>query len=164
MLKDALLGLRQILASSLKMMKHAFHFTLKVLVVAYILRFCLDFLAMRRNSLIRKIRLISKSMASQPGEQAIAVHILLNISKSKGNQAMKFGQLREHNTRSIFLEKHTHNVVKKLFSDPFLKSQNLACLWINGLKFRTVCFYCGSSWGVSKCIEIKLQNTCCYLT
>ena len=28
-----------------------------------------------------------------------------NISRSKGNQAMKFGQLIEYNTMSIFVEK-----------------------------------------------------------
>ena len=34
-------------------------------------------------------------MMSQPGLQAIAIHILPNISKSKDNQTMKFGQLIE---------------------------------------------------------------------
>ena len=33
----------------------------------------------------------------------ITIHILLDISKSKGNQAMKFGQLKEFNMRNIFL-------------------------------------------------------------
>ena len=32
-------------------------------------------------------------MMSQPGEQTTAIYILPNISRSKGNQAMKFGQL-----------------------------------------------------------------------
>ena len=41
-------------------------------------------------------------MTSQPGLQAIAIHILPSISRSKGNQAMKFGQLIEYN---IFVEK-----------------------------------------------------------
>ena len=44
-------------------------------------------------------------MTTQPGKQTIAIHILTNISKSKGNQAMKFSQLVEHNMRNIFLEK-----------------------------------------------------------
>ena len=44
-------------------------------------------------------------MTSQPGKQTIAIHILLNISRSKGNQAMKFSQLVEYNMRNIFLEK-----------------------------------------------------------
>ena len=35
----------------------------------------------------------------------IAVHILPNISRSKGNQTMKFGQLIEYNMRHFFLEK-----------------------------------------------------------
>ena len=33
------------------------------------------------------------------------MHILPNISRSKGNQTMKFGQLIECNIRNIFLEK-----------------------------------------------------------
>ena len=44
-------------------------------------------------------------MTSQPGEQTIAIRILPNISRSKGNQAMKFGQLIEYNMRKIFVEK-----------------------------------------------------------
>ena len=44
-------------------------------------------------------------MMSQPGLQAIAIHILPNISQSKGNQAMKLGQLIERNKRNIFLQK-----------------------------------------------------------
>ena len=39
---------------------------------------------------------------SQPGLQTIAIHILPNISQSKGNQTMKFGQLIEYNKRDIF--------------------------------------------------------------
>ena len=42
-------------------------------------------------------------MTSQPGKQTIAVHILPNISRSKGNQTVKFGQLIEYNMRNIFL-------------------------------------------------------------
>ena len=44
-------------------------------------------------------------MTSQPGQQTIVIHILPNISRSKGNQTMKFGQLIEYNMRNIFLEK-----------------------------------------------------------
>ena len=44
-------------------------------------------------------------MASQPGSQTIVIHILLNISQSKDNQTMKFGQLIEYNKRNIFLQK-----------------------------------------------------------
>ena len=44
-------------------------------------------------------------MTSQGGKQTIAIRILANISRSKGNQAMKLGQLIEYNMRNIFLEK-----------------------------------------------------------
>ena len=44
-------------------------------------------------------------MTLQTGYQTIAIHILPNISRSKGNKAIKFGQLIEYNMRNIFFEK-----------------------------------------------------------
>ena len=44
-------------------------------------------------------------MASQLGSQSFAIHMLINISRSKTNQTMKFGQLLEYNMRNIFFEK-----------------------------------------------------------
>ena len=44
-------------------------------------------------------------MTSQSWKETIAIHILSNTLRSKGNQAMKFGQLIEHNMRNIFVEK-----------------------------------------------------------
>ena len=44
-------------------------------------------------------------MTSQHGSQTTAIHILPNISQSKGNQTMKFGQLIEYIKRNIFLQK-----------------------------------------------------------
>ena len=44
-------------------------------------------------------------MTSEPGLQAIAIHILPNISQSKGNQTMKFDQLIEYNKINIFPKK-----------------------------------------------------------
>ena len=44
-------------------------------------------------------------MTSQPGFQTTAIHILPNISQSKGNQIMRFDQLTEYNKRNIFLQK-----------------------------------------------------------
>ena len=46
----------------------------------------------------------------QPGLQTIATHILSNISQSKGNQRMKFGQLIEYIERNIFL----HKIMRKM--------------------------------------------------
>ena len=36
-------------------------------------------------------------MTSKPGKQTIAIHILPNISRSKGNETMEFCQLIEYN-------------------------------------------------------------------
>ena len=38
-------------------------------------------------------------MTSQFGKQTIVIHILLNISRSKGNQTIEFGQLIECNMK-----------------------------------------------------------------
>ena len=57
-------------------------------------------------------------------KKTIAIHILPDISRSEGNQAMKFGQSMEYNMRNIFLKNHAKNVVGKLFLDPFLKKQH----------------------------------------
>ena len=40
------------------------------------------------------------------------IHILPNISQSKGIQTMKFGQLIEYNKRNIFLQKSHFNINK----------------------------------------------------
>ena len=66
-------------------------------------------------------------MMSQPGLQAIAIHILPNISQSKGNQTMKFGQLIEYNKRNIFLQKLCRKWGKETSSRPlyFLKKLNM---------------------------------------
>ena len=51
------------------------------------------------------MRLISNFMASQLGYQTVLIHTLPNISRIKGNQKIKFGQLIECNMRNIFLDK-----------------------------------------------------------
>ena len=44
-------------------------------------------------------------MTTQSGKQPITIHILHNISRSKDNQTMKFGQLIKYNMRIVFVEK-----------------------------------------------------------
>ena len=64
-------------------------------------------------------------MLSQPGLQTIVVHILPNISQSKGNQAMEFGEVIKYNKRNIFLQKLCRKWVKENSSRPlfiFLES------------------------------------------
>ena len=58
-------------------------------------------------------------MTSQPEKQTIAIHILPNISRSKSNQEMKFGQLIQYNTRNIFLEKSYMKYFEETIIRPF---------------------------------------------
>ena len=60
---------------------------------------------MYENGLIRKIRLILKIYDVTTWFETFAIHIFTNISRSKGNQTMEFGQLIEYYMRNIFLEK-----------------------------------------------------------
>ena len=64
-------------------------------------------------------------MTSQPEKQAIAVHILNNISRSKSNQAMKLSQLIEYHMRNIFLEKSCTKCGGETIPRPFFKISKL---------------------------------------
>ena len=44
-------------------------------------------------------------MTLQPGKETIAIHILPNIFRSKGNKANKFGQLIGYTMRNNFIAK-----------------------------------------------------------
>ena len=46
-----------------------------------------------------------------------------NISRSKDNQAMKFGQLLDIAGETFFLKNHAQNVAEKVVPDPFLKTK-----------------------------------------
>ena len=61
--------------------------------------------SVRKNGLIRNIRLVSKFMTLQPGSKTVIVHTLPNISLNKNNQAIKIGQLIEYKKRNNFLQK-----------------------------------------------------------
>ena len=63
-------------------------------------------------------------MTSQPGREAIVIHILPYISRRKDNQIMKFGYLIEY---TFFLKNHLQNVVEKLVPDPNLKLNISLC-------------------------------------
>ena len=61
-------------------------------------------------------------MTSQAGQQVITIHMLPNISRSKGNQATKFGQLIEYNVsnnvRNFFFENYAEDEAR-LVPDSF---------------------------------------------
>ena len=63
-------------------------------------------------------------MTSQTGQQIIMIHILSNISRSKGNQKMKFGPSIEYNTRNIFLEKSYTKCEAEASTRPFHKKKS----------------------------------------
>ena len=52
-------------------------------------------------------------MTSQPGLQTVAVHILPNISQTKGNQIITFGQLIKYN-KIFFFKNYAKNEAMKL--------------------------------------------------
>ena len=54
------------------------------------------------------------------------MHILPNISRSKGNQTMKFGQLRDYDKRNIFHEKSYTKCGGKTSPRPFSKKLKLS--------------------------------------
>ena len=76
--------------------------------------------------IIRKLRLISKFMTSQNWKQMITIHILPYISRSKGNQTMKFGQLIEYNMRNMFFEKWYIKCGGEASWDVFIKKPKLS--------------------------------------
>ena len=111
--------------SPLKMMRNTFYFIVKTLFVLKITEF-LSWLFghVEKNVLIRKIRLISKFITSQPDEQRITTHILPNISRSKRSQTLKFRQVKKHKSNS-FLQKSCRKRGRETSSIPlfvFLKS------------------------------------------
>ena len=63
-------------------------------------------------------------MTPKSGQQITTIHILFNISRSKVNQSMKFGQIKEHYTRNIFLEKSYTKYGGEASPRPFMKNQH----------------------------------------
>ena len=58
---------------------------------------------------------------------------------------------------TFFLKDHAQNMVEKLFPESILKNQNWVYLWINSLKFYTVCFYTIPSWGYQNKLELSCR-------
>ena len=64
-------------------------------------------------------------MTSQPGKKTITMQILPNVSRSKDNQKMKFGQLIQYNMRNIFLEKSYTKFGGETIRRPFFKKNKI---------------------------------------
>ena len=54
---------------------------------------------------MKKVGLFPKFMTSKTSKQIIAIRISFKVSRSKGNETMKFDQFIEYNMKSSFLEK-----------------------------------------------------------
>ena len=59
---------------------------------------------------------------------AIAIHLLFNISGSKDNPTMKFGQLIECNMRNSFLKKTYGKYSGETIPRPFSKRTKLSAI------------------------------------
>ena len=59
-------------------------------------------------------------MTSQTEKQIITIQVLLNISRTKGKKATKFGQLIKYNMRNIF-KVYTQKCAWKAVIDAFHK-------------------------------------------
>ena len=62
-------------------------------------------------------------MTSHTEEQVIIIHILPNISRSKGNQAIKFSHLIAYKVRNIFLQKSCRKFDRKTSPRPSFKKK-----------------------------------------
>ena len=80
-----------------------FLFYLKSSLCSY-LTFCLDFLVLQKILLNYKDN-VNFHVFDVTNWLAVTIHLLPNISRSKGNQTMKFDQVIEHNKKNIFLQK-----------------------------------------------------------
>ena len=68
-------------------------------------------------------------MMSQPGKETIAIHVLPFISRSKDNEAVKFGQLIEYNMRKILPEKSYSKYGRETSPKPFSKKSTSLDQW-----------------------------------
>ena len=127
-MKGTLAGMRQFLVteSPFKMMKNAFYFTLKVLFVLKIFRFFVLTFGHVEKQLDQKDKVNFKICDVTNLKQTIAIHVLPNISRSKSNQTMIFGQLIEYKMRNIFLEKSYTKCDGETTPRPFSKKLKLS--------------------------------------
>ena len=116
--KGPLSGLRQFLTieSPLKIMKNTFYvkntfLSRDVYIFALTFRLC-------RKMAWWESCLVSKFITSQTGKQVITIHILPNISRSKGNQAIRLDQLLKYSLRYTFHQKSWRKWCSKTSSRP----------------------------------------------
>ena len=78
--------------SPLKILKNATYFMLKTLLVLETFTILLWLFGYVEKWLDKKAKVNFKIYESETEQKIITIHILLNISRTKGNQTMKYGQ------------------------------------------------------------------------
>ena len=76
--------------------------TMFVLKIFKLLSFVMTFWVCRENDLIRKIRLISKLRRNLVNKELQCTYFPLSHELIKGNQILKFGQVKQYNKRDFF--------------------------------------------------------------
>ena len=89
-------------------------------------------------------------MTSQTGEQVISIHILFNISRGKGNQTRKFGQLIQYNMRNIFLKKLYSKYGGEASFRPFHEKSKLSIYLDQQSEMLSILFHCMSKSSSTK--------------
>ena len=104
----------------------------------------------------RTIRLIQKFLTSQPEKQTMKIHILPNISKSKGNQTIHFGRLIDNDMRNIFFENSTTRCYGETSRRHFSEISKLSIyIMINNFNVLCSLFFLYAKLRKLKYIEIK---------
>ena len=106
--------------SALKVMKYTLYFMLKALFIFELFTFLcwyFGYLVKRRDK---------KAMFNFKSYDVVTIHILPNISRSKGNQTTKFGQLIEYTMRNVFLEESWAKCREEASLRPFYKKSKLS--------------------------------------
>ena len=106
-------------------MKNAFYYTLKALLVLKIFKFLYSPFGNVEKRLDWKDQ-VNFRIYDVRTWLPIVIHILINISSSKANQAMKFVQLIEYNLRNIFCEKSYTKCGGEAIHRPFPKKSKLS--------------------------------------
>ena len=134
------------------------------------LYFCLDFLVMKKNRLMKNTWLISKFMTSRTGKHTNAIYVLSDISRSKCSQTMKFCHLIKYITwETLFLKNQTQDVVEKVVPE-----QISGLVVQNFMQFVFILYQVEGYWKILKLIcrlltitshkaflkNIKMSETC----
>ena len=97
------------------MKNETFYFSLKNLSFLRNLNICPNFFVHLGKSLDKKM-VDFEIMNLKSEKQTVAIHILSNISKRKGNQTTKFGQLIQYNVGVFFIKNHADREAGKAIS------------------------------------------------